>query len=153
LDSNSERTVQEALKNIRKLKQVTTVTVAHRLSTIMDSDQIAVIANGSIAELGTHRSLFEESGIYTTLCESQGITADSQVGTADEVEESEDLGPAVSIKKVGDDADVEEALVDDEAKDVDDLDELKEEPMASMSRLWVSLAFFRRTLVVPLFCY
>ena len=78
LDSDSEGQVQRALANIRKVKQVTTVTVAHRLSTIISCDQIAVIADGAIAELGTHTSLFEKNGIYTTLCESQGITASSQ---------------------------------------------------------------------------
>lgn len=40
LDSNSERQVQHALENIRATKKMTTVTVAHRLSTIMNSDQI-----------------------------------------------------------------------------------------------------------------
>lgn len=77
LDTNSERQVQEALANIRKVKQVTTITVAHRLSTIVSCDQIAVISDGAIAELGPHDTLIKNGGIYTTLCESQGITAES----------------------------------------------------------------------------
>lgn len=57
---------------------MTTVTVAHRLTTIIGCDQIAVVANGGIAELGTHKSLMEQDGIYSALCASQGITADSK---------------------------------------------------------------------------
>ena len=54
LDTNSEHQVQEAIANIRKLKSITTVTVAHRLSTIVNSDNIVVIADGGISEKGTH---------------------------------------------------------------------------------------------------
>ena len=74
LDQLSEEHVQTALANIRKKKKVTTVTIAHRLTTIIDSDAIAVIANGKIAELGDHNTLLQkEGGIYQLLCESQGI--------------------------------------------------------------------------------
>jgi ATP-binding cassette subfamily B (MDR/TAP) protein 1 len=74
LDQLSEEHVSEALKNIRTIKKVTTVTVAHRLTTIIDSDAIAVIANGKIAEMGDHETLLQqEGGIYRLLCQSQGI--------------------------------------------------------------------------------
>ena len=61
------------------------MTIAHRLTTIIDSDAIAVIANGKIAELGCHETLLnKEDGIYRLLCESQGIKPgehiDSSVG-------------------------------------------------------------------------
>jgi len=77
LDTNSERQVQAALANIRRQQKVTTVTVAHRLSTIVSCDQIAVISGGCIAELGSHMDLLKKEGIYATLCASQGITVDS----------------------------------------------------------------------------
>jgi ATP-binding cassette subfamily B (MDR/TAP) protein 1 len=77
LDSQSEKIVQDALANIRQHKKITTVTVAHRLSTIIHSDKIAVLDDGSIQQLGTHLSLLEEGGIYAMLCKSQGITAES----------------------------------------------------------------------------
>ncbi|CAB9520582.1 Lactococcin-G-processing and transport ATP-binding protein LagD [Seminavis robusta] len=77
LDTNSERQVQDALAHIRSQKKMTTLSVAHRLSTIVHCDQIAVISGGNIAELGNHQQLFALDGIYTTLCESQGITAES----------------------------------------------------------------------------
>ena len=73
--------VQDALDRIRVTRKLTTVTVAHRLSTIVHSDQIAVIADGSIQELGTHKELIEEGGIYATLCEGQGLTADAATDT------------------------------------------------------------------------
>jgi len=77
LDTNSERQVQDALAHIRSKKRMTTLSVAHRLSTIVHCDQIAVISDGVIAELGNHKELFAVNGIYASLCESQGITADS----------------------------------------------------------------------------
>ena len=75
--SIAERMVQEALDRIRSQRKLTTITVAHRLSTIVNSDQIAVIADGTIQELGTHRVLIKEGGIYALLCEGQGLKADA----------------------------------------------------------------------------
>ena len=77
LDTASEKVVQDALEKIRSERKLTTVTVAHRLSTIVNSDKIVVIADGDIQECGTHTELLTEDGIYATLCEGQGITADS----------------------------------------------------------------------------
>ena len=77
MDTNSERQVQDALAHIRTQKFITTISVAHRLSTIVHCDQIAVISGGSIAELGDHQALLAKKGIYASLCASQGITADS----------------------------------------------------------------------------
>ena len=72
-----ERIVQDALDKIRELRNLTTVTVAHRLSTIVHSDKIVVIADGAIQESGTHKELIEERGIYAGLCEGQGLGADA----------------------------------------------------------------------------
>ena len=54
--------VQDALDKIRLERKLTTITVAHRLTTIINSDKIVVIADGSIQEAGTHRELVEENG-------------------------------------------------------------------------------------------
>ena len=54
--------VQDALDKIRHERNLTTITVAHRLTTIINSDKIVVIADGSIQEAGTHRELVEENG-------------------------------------------------------------------------------------------
>ena len=73
--------MQDALEHIRTQKSITTISVAHRLSTIVHCDQIAVISDGAIAELGNHQALLANNGIYASLCASQGISADSTFDT------------------------------------------------------------------------
>ncbi len=73
LDSESERLVQEALVKLMKCR--TSVVIAHRLSTVRNSDWIVVLDNGSIVEQGTHNSLLSnEAGLYKTLTELQFAT-------------------------------------------------------------------------------
>ncbi|MGC5204408.1 lipid ABC transporter permease/ATP-binding protein, partial [Klebsiella pneumoniae] len=55
LDNESERAVQAALKRLQQGR--TTIVVAHRLSTIVDADQIIVLEQGRVAEQGTHAEL------------------------------------------------------------------------------------------------
>jgi ABC-type multidrug transport system fused ATPase/permease subunit len=69
LDSESEKLVIEALE--RLMKGRTVITIAHRLSTIRDADQIIVIANGVVAESGTHDELMTKNGIYANLYRTQ----------------------------------------------------------------------------------
>ena len=69
LDTELERVVQDAVASIRRSKKLTTVTVAHRLSTIINSDMFAVISEGAIQELVNHKALMKEGGIYAQLCE------------------------------------------------------------------------------------
>jgi len=133
LDSNSERTVQQALANIRETKKMTTVTVAHRLSTIMDSDQIAVINKGSIAEQGTHKELYNMNGIYTTLCQDQGITAESVTGADSPHEADEGQKNGYALQKTG--GDEEKGVKAEETKEEGETAPV-EEVLAPMSRLW-----------------
>lgn len=53
--------------------------MAHRLSTIVHSDMIVVIADGEIQECGTHEKLLELDGIYAMLCEGQGLSAAADI--------------------------------------------------------------------------
>ncbi len=62
LDSRSERAIQAELERIAKGR--TTLVIAHRLSTVMDADQILVLSHGSIVERGTHQQLLELKGEY-----------------------------------------------------------------------------------------
>ncbi len=71
LDTESEKLVQEALNNL--LKGRTSVIIAHRLSTIQGADQIIVVAEGKIAEQGTHEELLAKGGIYAHLIEMQSF--------------------------------------------------------------------------------
>ncbi len=65
VDPHTERLVQEALD--RLLAGRTAVIVAHRLSTIINSDKILVIHAGEVAESGTHEELIDNGGIYAKL--------------------------------------------------------------------------------------
>ena len=69
LDADSEEIVQHAIANLTKNK--TTLVIAHRLSTIHDAEQIFVLKNGSIIDLGNHGSLIESSSEYKSLYEKQ----------------------------------------------------------------------------------
>jgi ATP-binding cassette subfamily B protein len=72
LDSENEDHVQLALKNA--LKGRTSIVIAHRLSTVMDADQILVIKDGRVAERGRHEELINAGGIYSDLFSRQDLT-------------------------------------------------------------------------------
>ncbi len=69
LDSESEAALQGALKTA--LAGRTSLVIAHRLSTVMDADQILVIAEGRIVERGRHQELIDTGGLYSELYETQ----------------------------------------------------------------------------------
>ncbi|MFG6502605.1 ABC transporter ATP-binding protein [Microbacterium sp. P05] len=69
LDTVSERIVQEALDAAARGR--TTLTVAHRLSTIIAADVIHVVDGGRIVESGTHSQLLAEGGLYASLAAEQ----------------------------------------------------------------------------------
>ncbi len=65
LDTETERAVQSAFEALAEGR--TTITIAHRLSTVRDADQIAVIDHGRIIESGTHETLLARAGRYAAL--------------------------------------------------------------------------------------
>lgn len=65
IDSDTEELIQEALEEV--LKGRTSIVVAHRLSTIINSDRIFVFHHGEIVEIGTHEELIDHEGIYSQL--------------------------------------------------------------------------------------
>lgn len=75
LDNTTEILIQQALDELCKGR--TTLVVAHRLSTIKNADEIAVISDGEIVEKGTHEQLMEQNGIYANLYKLQFRSSDS----------------------------------------------------------------------------
>lgn len=70
LDTKSESLVKEALD--RLMAGRTTLVIAHRLSTVQNADQIAVVADGQVSEIGSHRDLIQRGGKYAELYEFVG---------------------------------------------------------------------------------
>ena len=69
LDPETEQKIQQALE--RLVKGRTTIAIAHRLSTLRHANRLAVIEKGSLAELGSHRELLAQRGIYYDLVMAQ----------------------------------------------------------------------------------
>ncbi|KAL7094630.1 hypothetical protein ACP275_11G115900 [Erythranthe tilingii] len=69
LDAESEYLVQDAMDSLMKGRTV--LVIAHRLSTVKTADTVAVIAEGKIAESGSHDELLSRDGIYTALVKRQ----------------------------------------------------------------------------------
>ena len=65
LDSRSEQNILRAMERVRG--QYTSVVIAHRLSTVVDADQIFVLDRGRIVEQGTHTGLLTKGGQYSNL--------------------------------------------------------------------------------------
>ena len=81
LDSENEELVQEALH--QALRGRTSIVIAHRLSTVMQADQILVLEKGLIVERGTHEELILGSGLYSELFARQDLTANEKPAVAD----------------------------------------------------------------------
>ncbi|QQE12177.1 ABC transporter ATP-binding protein [Planctomycetota bacterium] len=69
IDADSEYKINQAMAEFRKGR--TTFVIAHRLSTVIDADQIIVMVDGEIADAGTHTELLERSPVYQTLTHTQ----------------------------------------------------------------------------------
>ncbi len=69
LDTQTEREIQSSLDLVSKDR--TTVVIAHRLSTVIDADEIIVLQGGAIAERGTHRQLLKKDGLYAQMWNRQ----------------------------------------------------------------------------------
>lgn len=69
VDTEAELLIQDALEKI--LKNRTSIIIAHRLSTVINSDKIIVLKNGAIVENGTHKELLNNKGYYYELYQNQ----------------------------------------------------------------------------------
>ena len=75
LDTDTEREIQESLKAMGKGRSV--ITIAHRLSTVVDADKIVVLVNGRVEEQGTHAELLERNGRYASMWHRQASEEDA----------------------------------------------------------------------------
>ena len=69
LDSRTESEIMETLEAIERGR--TTIVIAHRLSTVVDADQIVVLEAGEVAERGTHAELLRKRGLYADMWQRQ----------------------------------------------------------------------------------
>jgi len=73
LDAESEHLVQEALE--RLMQGRTTLIIAHRLSTVIGADRVAVLDHGHVVQVGSHHGLMAQEGLYKRLVERQFVAA------------------------------------------------------------------------------
>ncbi|WP_122520401.1 ABCB family ABC transporter ATP-binding protein/permease [Pannonibacter phragmitetus] len=98
LDTHTEREIQSALDQVSRNR--TTVVIAHRLSTVVNADQILVLQAGVIAERGTHAELLAKGGLYASMWSRQR-EADEAEERLRAAREADELGVIVRGQKAG----------------------------------------------------
>ncbi|KAI5788367.1 ABC transporter-like protein [Geopyxis carbonaria] len=81
LDTHSEALVLEALERAKARRGRTTVMIAHRLATVRGADKIVVMADGKVAEEGTHEDLIAREGAYFRLVKAQKLDSGSSASS------------------------------------------------------------------------
>jgi ATP-binding cassette subfamily B protein len=81
LDTQTERLVQEALDRLAEGR--TTIAIAHRLSTVVDADQIVVLDRGGVVEVGTYEELSSRDGRFAALVSTGAIPEPPAVAAAE----------------------------------------------------------------------
>jgi ATP-binding cassette subfamily B protein len=81
LDSRTEAAIQETLRNVAERR--TSIVIAHRLSTVVDADQIVVLDQGRVAERGTHAALIRKRGLYAEMWTRQQSEREEEAQAAE----------------------------------------------------------------------
>jgi ATP-binding cassette subfamily B protein len=81
LDSRTERDIDAALRAVSARR--TTLVIAHRLSTVVDADEIIVLVDGRIAERGSHRELLAQGGVFARMWNLQAQQAEPEIQEAE----------------------------------------------------------------------
>jgi ABC-type transport system involved in Fe-S cluster assembly fused permease/ATPase subunit len=84
LDSRTEAAIQETLNGVAARR--TSIVIAHRLSTVVDADQILVLDQGRVTERGTHAQLLRKGGLYAEMWERQQAEAEEAEAQAEAAE-------------------------------------------------------------------
>ncbi|THV25716.1 ABCB family ABC transporter ATP-binding protein/permease [Peteryoungia ipomoeae] len=92
LDTTTEHEIQSALDVVSKNR--TTLVIAHRLSTVVNADEIIVLKGGEIAERGSHSDLIAQDGLYASMWNRQREATQAEEKLR-QVRESDDLGVVV----------------------------------------------------------
>jgi ATP-binding cassette subfamily B protein len=71
LDSITEEEIARTIRDVAGGREVITILIAHRLSTVMHADRIYVLERGQVVESGTHAALLDEKGLYYALWRQQ----------------------------------------------------------------------------------
>jgi len=79
LDSENEKKVQKAIDQITKEKGITTIIIAHRLSTLINANKIIVMDKGKVVEFGNHNQLLQKNGQYKKLFYNQLIENQKEI--------------------------------------------------------------------------
>ncbi len=93
LDTHTEREIQSALAEVSKNR--TTLVIAHRLSTVVDADEILVLDHGEIVERGRHADLVQRNGHYAAMWNKQKEAAEARAKLL-EAESDPDVAPGIS---------------------------------------------------------
>ncbi|KAK9247220.1 P-loop containing nucleoside triphosphate hydrolase protein [Lipomyces tetrasporus] len=97
LDTHTEHSLMQNINSIVREHEHTSVFIAHRLRTILDSDKIIVLKGGSMAEQGTHSELLSKAGVYAGMWQAQelmDIVEDEGQKAKDELEHLKKLEQA-----------------------------------------------------------
>ncbi|KAE8691468.1 hypothetical protein F3Y22_tig00110890pilonHSYRG01513 [Hibiscus syriacus] len=136
LDSESEKLVQDALE--KAMRGRTVILIAHRMSTIINADIIAVVENGQATKTGMHRSLLDSSKFYNNLFSIQNI---GQIHESRATEFSEDLVSAnEQFSPLDTEGKEETRYLKDYLSDYsDDEGKKRRKPMITFFRIWYVL--------------
>ena len=93
LDTHTEREIQSALSEVSRNR--TTLVIAHRLSTVVDADEILVLDHGEIVERGRHGDLVQRNGHYAAMWNKQKEAAEARAKLL-EAESDPDVAPGIA---------------------------------------------------------
>jgi len=98
LDTRTEQEIQTALDDVSRNR--TTLVIAHRLSTVVDADEIIVLKDGLIAERGKHAELLAREGLYASMWNRQREATEAEENLK-RVRETDELGVVLRGKRAG----------------------------------------------------